>query len=391
MGGGALRLGKIFGIEIGIHFTWLIAFALISWSLAQGFFPAISPGNTVGVYWALGILAAMSLFASVLLHELAHSLVARAHKLNVSSITLFIFGGVSNLQEEPQSARTEFLMAVAGPLTSLIIGGILWAVSLSLGVGGNPFSLFFGSVSRYGPGTAFVYYLGSINILLGIFNLIPGFPLDGGRVLRAGIWRKTGNVVRATNIAATTGQVFGWLFIAYGVYQLLAGAFLGGLWIAFIGWFLNSAAESSRREATLSYQLRGIKVKDVMNPTPECVAPSASVESVVNENFIQHGRRAVPVCRDGALAGIVTLPDVKKLPSEKWRQTEVEVIMTSTPLHTVGKDDDLSVAMKLLAQYGLNQVPVVEGERLIGLLNRADIIGYLQLTQELGMKKKTTE
>jgi CBS domain-containing protein len=185
--------------------------------------------------------------------------------------------------------------------------------------------------------------------------------------------------------------VFGWLFIAAGVFVLLRISFLSGIWIAFIGWFLNSAAESSRREATLSYQLRGVKVKDVMNPTPECVDPSASVGGVVNENFIQHGRRAVPVCRDGRLAGIVTLPDVKKLSSEKWSQTPVEVIMTSTPLHTVAKDDDLSVAMKLLAQYGLNQVPVVEGEQLVGLLNRADIIGYLQLKQELGMKKTAEE
>jgi len=372
---GSLRLGRIAGIEIGIHYTWLLAFILITWSLAQGFFPSEYPRWGPGTYWITGILAALLLFVSVLLHELAHSLVAQARGLPVRSITLFIFGGVSNLEEEAKKPAIEFTMTIVGPLTSLALAVIFWGLSQLID---TPSS----------PAAAMLNYLWQINALLAAFNLLPGFPLDGGRVLRSILWGTTGNLVRATNIAATVGRFFGWALIAFGVFQLLQGNFLGGLWIAFIGWFLSSAADASRRDVTLREHLSGVPVREVMDPGTETVSPETSVEEVVRGAFLQGHRRAVPVGRDDRLVGIVTLTDVKELPQPKWAQTSVEEIMTRQPLYRVTPDDDLNSAMRLIAQHDINQVLVLREGRLVGLLNRADIIRHLQLSQELGIKPK---
>ena len=372
---GSLRLGRIAGIEIGIHYTWLLAFILITWSLAQGFFPQAYPGWGPGTYWITGILAALLLFVSVLLHELAHSLVAQARGLPVRSITLFIFGGVSNLKEEAKKPAIEFTMTIVGPLTSLALAVIFWGLSQLIDAPSS-------------PAAAMLNYLWQINALLAAFNLLPGFPLDGGRVLRSILWGTTGNLVRATNIAATVGRFFGWALIAFGVFQLLQGNFLGGLWIAFIGWFLSSAADASRRDVTLREHLSGVPVREVMDPGTETVSPETSVEEVVRGAFLQGHRRAVPVGRDDRLVGIVTLTDVKELPQPKWAQTSVEEIMTRQPLYRVTPDDDLNSAMRLIAQHDINQVLVLREGRLVGLLNRADIIRHLQLSQELGIKPK---
>ena len=258
-------------------------------------------------------------------------------------------------------------------MSSLALAGIFWGLEQLVAVKTDPLA-------------AMLDYLALVNALLAGFNLLPGFPLDGGRVLRSILWRTSGNLTKATNTAATVGQVFGWMFIALGVFWMLTGNFMNGLWIAFLGWFLTSAADASRQEVTITKQLSGVRVKDIMNPMPECVNSDKLVQDVVHENFIQHGHRAVPICRESRLMGIVTLTDVKKLPQQKWLQTRVEEIMTRSPLYTVKKDDDLNSALKLMAEHGLNQVLVTEGEQLVGLLSRADIIRYLQLTQELGMK-----
>ncbi len=386
----SFTLGRIAGIDIGVHYTWVFAFILIAWSLSAGFFPQIAPGGTVAAYWILGILASLALFVSVLLHEMAHSLVAKSRGLNVSSITLFIFGGVSNLQEEPKSAGTEFAMAIVGPLTSLVLGGILFGVGVTMGVQDSPFALLVGgNISQYPPGPAFIYYLSSINIILGIFNLIPGFPLDGGRVLRSIIWGSTKNLSKSTNIAALFGRFFGWAFIAYGVFTLLGGNFLGGLWIAFIGWFLASAADASRREVTLREQLSGVKVSRVMNTKPVTIKASTTVEEVVHNAFLQCHCRAVPVTNDSRAIGIVTLDDVKKVGKDRWAYTSAEQIMTKEPLYSVSPEDDLSTALNLLSQHEINQLLVLKDGELAGLITRADIIRYLQMSQELGMKSKS--
>jgi len=371
----SFRLGRIAGIEIGIHYSWLLAFILIAWSLAQGFFPQNFPGWDLATYWITGVLAALFLFVSVLVHELAHSLVAIARGLPVRGITLFIFGGVSRIEGEPEKPKVEFAMAVVGPLASLALAGIFWGLYQVVGEQDSPLA-------------AMLFYLALINALLAGFNLIPAFPLDGGRVLRSILWGATGNLTRATNIAATVGRFFGWGLIGFGIFQLVSGNFLGGIWIAFIGWFLSSAADASRREITVRGQLTGVPVKAVMDPSSETISPQTPVEKVVRDIFLQRRRRAAAVYQDDRLVGIVTITDVKGLPQQKWTQTPVGEIMTREPLYSVGMDDDLNLALKLLARHDLNQLLVLKEGQLVGFLNRADIIRYLQLSQELGMKSK---
>jgi Zn-dependent protease/CBS domain-containing protein len=386
---GSLRLGRIAGIEIGIHYTWLLAFALIAWSLAAGFFPGAAPGQTLGAYWIAGVISALLLFVSVLLHELAHSLVAQARGIPVRSITLFIFGGVSNLEEEAERPAVEFAMAIVGPLTSLVLALIFWIIfqAMQPAVSLASFFRIGGWLPQENIVAASLFYLALINALLAAFNILPGFPLDGGRVLRSILWGASGNLVRATNIAATVGRLFGWGFIGWGVFQVLfAGDWLGGLWIAFIGWFLSNAADASRQEATLKEHLTGARVKDVMYVSQESISPKTTVADVVYGIFQQRFRRAVPVCQDNRPVGIVTITDLKGLPQEKWAETPVEQIMTREPLYSVTPEDDLNAAMKLITQHDLNQVLVLSQGQCAGLLSRADIIRYLQLSQELRMK-----
>lgn len=369
----SFRLFRISGIDIGIHYSWLLIFILIAWSLAQGYFPQAYPGWTVITYWVTGVIASLMLFISVLLHELAHSLVAQARGLPVSSITLFIFGGVSNLEKEPEKPSTEFTMAVVGPLSSLILGGIFWGLLHAL-------------TKQTSPVAAMLHYLALINVILAAFNILPGFPLDGGRVLRSILWGTMKDLKKATNIAATVGQAFGWAMIAFGVFWLFTGNFIGGLWIAFIGWFLSSAAGSSRRQLTLQEHLAGVAVKEAMNPNPVTVDQGTSVDEVVRNVFYQGRGRAAPVMQGEKLVGIVTIDDVKKLPHDRWVETPVVSIMTHAPLYSVAPEDDLNTALKLIAQHDINQVLVLRQGQLVGLLSRADIISHLQISQELGMK-----
>ena len=323
----------------------------------------------------IAIISALLLFVSVLLHELAHSLVARARGLPVQGITLFLFGGVSSIAEEPEKPTVELSMAIVGPLTSLILAIIFWVLFQVVGNQATPIA-------------AILYYLALINTLLAIFNLLPGFPLDGGRVLRSILWGTTGDLLKATNIAAMVGRLFGWGLIAFGLFQLISGSLLGGLWIAFVGWFLSNAANTSRQEMTLRGQLSGVRIKDVMYPNPESISPATTVAELAWDIFRQRHRRAVPVCQDDRPVGIVTITDVKELPQDKWAETPVENIMTREPLYSVSPEDDLNSAMKLIAQHDLNQVLVLDQGKCVGLLGRADIIRHLQLGQELGIKTR---
>jgi Zn-dependent protease/CBS domain-containing protein len=371
----SLRLFRIAGIDIGIHYTWILIFVLLSWSLAQGFFPQLYRGWDTVTYWITGLVAALLLFGSVLVHELAHSLVAQARGMTVRSITLFIFGGVSNLEDEPEKPKTEFVMSIVGPLSSLALAGIFWGLLHLVG-------------DRQSPVAATFSYLALINALLAGFNLLPGFPLDGGRVLRAILWNKTGNLVKATNIAATVGRFMGWGFIAFGLFQVFAGNFIGGIWFAFIGWFLSSSAEASRREVTLREQLSGVQVKEVMTINPVHISPDTSVTELVGNVFRKQHGRAVPVCENDKVVGIVTVTDVKELPQEKWAGTAVKEIMTSEPLYSVTPDDDLNTALRFITKHDINQVLVLRGNECAGLVSRSDILTHLQMSQELGLKQK---
>jgi Zn-dependent protease/CBS domain-containing protein len=366
----SIHLARIAGIDVGIHYTWLFAFALIVWSLAAGLFPSTAPGFPPLTYWILGIAAALALFASVLVHEFSHSLMALARGLRVHSITLFIFGGVSTIAGEAERSLDEFLIAVVGPISSFVLAGIFWAAGQVPGLDGTPLG-------------AFVEYLASVNLILGVFNLVPGFPLDGGRVLRSIVWAVSGSLRRATQVASYVGQGFGFLLILWGVSRLLGGDVFGGLWTAFIGWFLNSGAESSRQQQALTEDLRGVRVGQVMDLEPAMAEPSMTVQEFVFDHVVRRGERALLVADAGQLQGIVTITDAKEVPQELWTGTPVRRIMTAVPLKTVPVDADLAAALQLMVEGTLNQVPVVERERVVGLLRRADVLRYLQLRDEL--------
>jgi Zn-dependent protease len=387
---GSWRVGRIAGIEVGIHYTWLLALFIFTWLLGQGF-STTYPGWYSYYYWIAGFLATFTLFISVLIHELAHSLVARSRGLSVSTITLFILGGVSNLAEEPENPGVEFAMAIVGPLSSIALGFIFWIIwYLITKTWVLPVFSVNITASKQTMGLAIVGFLAYTNIILAIFNLLPGFPLDGGRVFRSIIWRTTGNLYRATNIASIVGRVFGWGFIALGVVLAIFTqfGFLNGLWFVFVGWFLNSAADNSRSEVTLREHLTGVLVEKVMEKDVESVRPDTMIDYLVQTIFIQKRKRAVPVVDGDNLVGVVTISDIKGLPQEKWPITPVLQVMHRAPIHALKPEDDLNTAMKLIAQYDLNQVPVLNQGKLVGMLTRADVINYLQLSQELNIKNK---
>ena len=341
---GSIKLGRIAGIEIGVHYTWIFAFLLFTWIFAQGSLPDMFPGWDRAAYWITGVIVSLLLFVSVLVHEMCHSLVARSRGLKVNSIILFIFGGVSNIENEPERAWVEFIMSGAGPLSSLILGGIFAGLAVIINNAGM----------RNTPLFAVIFLLAYTNIVLAIFNIIPGFPLDGGRVLRSILWGATRSLQKATIIAGNVGRVVGLAMILVGIASIfnykiwiLPSGFVNGIWLVFIGWFLASAADNAMREQSLQQKLAGVLVKDVMDRNPECVSPGVPVESIVNESFIQRGRRALPVCNEKGLLGIVTLVDVKRLPHEQWANTPVQEIVTRLPaISTVNENDDLNEALK---------------------------------------------
>ncbi|HVB96724.1 MAG TPA: site-2 protease family protein [Chloroflexota bacterium] len=371
----SLRLGRIRGIEIDVNWSWLIIFILFTWSLAVFFFPAIYPRLPTLTNWIIGAISTLLLFVSVLLHELSHSLVAKAKGIPVRSITLFVFGGVSDIEEEPHTPMAEFLIAVAGPLTSLVIGVVSYGLFLGLrGVVATPIE-------------AVLLALGFYNIILGVFNLLPGFPLDGGRVFRAIVWGITGSYREATQIATGVGQFFAYLLIFGGLFLAISGAFLSGLWLVFIGWFLNNAAIGSRQQAELEGYLKNVRVASVMNPHPPDVPARASLEDFVENYVLARNLRALPVVTeaDDHLVGLVTLAEVRTVPRENWPITPISSVMISADRLTVAQpDESLVQAMRDLTKDDLHQLPVVQNGQLVGMLSRSDVMRYMQVRREIG-------
>lgn len=365
------RLFTVRGIEVGIHVSWLIVFALLSFSLATGYFPMAVENIGTGVSWLLGSVATILLFGSVLVHELAHSFMARARGLEARSITLFIFGGVSNLGGEAKQPSVEFQVAIVGPLTSFAIAAVAYGIASVLG---DPaLRALFG-------------YLALVNAVLGAFNLIPGFPLDGGRVLRSIAWKATNSLRRGTDIAAGAGQLIGGLFIFWGLIQMFGGAVLNGVWIAAIGWFLQNAASASRQQVVMETRLEQVRVGDVLDPDPSSVSPDATVSELIEDHLLPRNRRAVPVCEGERLVGIVTLGDVGRVPAAERPATRVADVMTAGELVTVTPEATLNQAFAALAQHDFEQLPVVRDGRLLGLLTRGDVLRQLQLREALDVE-----
>lgn len=320
----------------------------------------------------MSVATAILFFVSLLLHELAHSLVARSNGLPVREITLFALGGVSQIEKNPTSAKLEFWMAFVGPLTSVVIGVLCVALARVLG---QPAS---------DPWMAMLQWLGYINFTLGVFNLLPGYPLDGGRVLRAIIWWKTGNADRSTRLAARTGQAVAFGFIALGIFEFFSGAGFGGLWIAFIGWFLLQAARESDMQISLSEAFEGVRVADLMTRDCPTVEGWLNVQNFVDDKLLRTGERCFVVTEKGEVAGLVTPHEVKEVDRAKWPYTTLHDIMRPlADLHALQPDAPLMSALETMGRYNLNQVPVVSGHHLDGVLSRAHVLGYLQTHVEL--------
>jgi Zn-dependent protease/CBS domain-containing protein len=385
---GGLRLGSIKGIEVAADWSLLIIFVLITLSLGAGLFPAWHPEWSGLLVWLTAIAAALAFFASVFLHELSHALVGRANGIQIRRITLFMFGGMAHMENEPPSWRAELGMAIVGPLTSLALGvAFLWIGSWITGPlvfdPDHPRQAF----AQLSPVASLLAWLGPVNIVLGLFNLIPGFPLDGGRVLRAALWGASGDLVSATRRASRAGQFFAWVLMGSGFMMILGlrvpffgtGA-VNGMWIALIGWFLNNAALMSYRQLLVKEWLEDVPVARLMLTRLLRVEPRLPIRTLVDDYVMPSGQRAFPVEDDGRLAGLVSLSDLPKRPREVWHATSVGEIMTPAPqLIAVSPQQGAGEALNLLGQHNVNQLPVVQDGRLVGMVRREDILKWLSL------------
>ena len=370
-----IKLGRIFGVEIGLHYSWFIIAFLISFSLADQF-RLNNPRWSDSLRWGLALVTAVLFFVSIVAHELSHALVAKARGLPVRSITLFALGGVAQIEKEAADAKTEFWMGIVGPITSFVIG--LLCLGIAFALGWNP------PAFPQQPLPAMLMWLGVINIGLAIFNMIPGFPLDGGRVLRGLLWWITGNARRATTIAARVGQFIAFGMIIYGVMQFFGGAGINGLWLAFIGWFLLSASRESYAQMVITEGLRGLRVADVMTDEYTPVDAHLNLQTFAEEYLMRSGRRFFVVTINDRPEGILTPHEISEVPRARWPYTTIADVMR--PLdrtRTVGPNTPVTEALEVMASQDLNQLPVVSGGALAGLISRSHILQLIQTRAEL--------
>jgi Zn-dependent protease len=366
---GGLRIARIFGIPIYIHFSWLIIFGLIAWTLATGYFPQNYPDLPASSYWAKGLVASFLFFLSILLHELGHSVVALRHHIRIRSITLFIFGGVAQLGKEPEDGAAEFKIAIAGPLVSFALAGLFYVISTLNLVGA--FLL---------PVTL---YLSFINLILALFNLIPAFPLDGGRILRGLLWKRFGKA-KATRIAAIGGSLFAYFLIFTGVVGLLRGAGIAGVWNILIGWFLKDASSGAYQMVRFDEALQGMRVRDVMLQEIKTVPAHISLADAARDYFLHTGYGSYPVQRDDAIVGLLCLRDIQRHPSQERENTSVQAAMT--PLSeqiTVAPDEPLLRAAAKMAAGGVGRLLVMRDGQLVGMLTMNSLMRHMRIREEL--------
>jgi Zn-dependent protease len=368
-----ISLGRILGIQIGLDYSWFLIFALLTWSLASSYYPAEFNNWSVAQYWIVGAATSILMFASVLVHELGHSVVALHYKIPVRSITLFIFGGVAQIGAEPPSAMAEFWIAIAGPATSFALALVFGLLQIL--------------VSGLSPLLALAKYLAYINGTLGLFNLIPGFPLDGGRVFRAIIWGATHSLRRATLIAASVGRFIAYLFILFGVWQIFSGNIGNGIWIAFIGWFLESAASSQIQQQTIHDLLKGHLVQDTMRRNYTEILPYTTLEQLINQHILGSGQRSLVVKQDDRVVGLLTLHNIKTIPAAQWpTTTAVQVMIPFEKMKWIAPEAELSDALGEMDRDGVNQLPVMVGDQIQGVLGRDDVISFLRTLNEFNRR-----
>jgi len=369
----AITLFRIFGFSVRIDWSWLIILVLVVWSLAGGVFPERFPDLPWGVYLGMGLAAALGLFASIVIHELCHSLVARRFGLPMKGITLFLFGGVAEMSEEPPSAKAELWMALGGPMASAVLGGLFLAGSAV------------GKLAEWPPTvTAVLGWVGTINIILLVFNLIPGFPLDGGRVLRAALWQRKGDLRWATLIASRIGSGFGLALMGLGFLALLLASAWGGLWFILIGMFLRWSARQSYQQVLVRQALQGGPVREFMSGDPVVVPPSISLEQFVRDYVYRYHHKMFPVVQGDRLVGCVSVDDVRHIDRNEWPRRQMgEIVSPCSEANTIAPDKDAFEALKQMNNYRVGRFMVVEDGRLVGMLSFRDLQEFLSLKLEL--------
>ncbi|MBI2844610.1 MAG: site-2 protease family protein [Armatimonadetes bacterium] len=370
------RLGKVAGFEINIDWSWLIIFTLVIYSLAGFYFPRVYPGLSSATNWIMGVIAAILLFVSVLAHELMHSVVAKQYGIDIKGITLFIFGGMSQTGAEPGTPKAEFNMAVIGPVTSFVIAAVFYGVTVVGNGAGWPV-----------PVVAITGYLAVINLILGIFNMVPGFPLDGGRVLRSGLWAWLDNLERATRYASYVGQGFGYLLMGFGFFNLLGGALIGGFWMIFIGWFLAGSARTSYEQVLLRQALSGVEVSRVMTTDVPVIEARTPVDDFVQNYLMRREYACYPVAENEQVKGIVGIGDVRSLPREQWQFTTVgEITHPIEEEMRVSKDDDAwDALLKLATDENSCRLLVMQNGNLEGTITQDNIFRLIRTKMQLGV------
>jgi Zn-dependent protease/CBS domain-containing protein len=374
-----IDLFKVAGVQIAIDYSWLIIFILVLWSLSAGYFPALHPGYPPLEYWLVGVAGTFLFFASIVVHELSHAIVANRLGQPVERISLFIFGGMAHLGHEPTRASDELKIAAVGPLTSIVLGGLFYAVPGALGL--------YGSF----PMWASVFeYLGFINFALGLFNLLPGFPLDGGRILRAILWSRSGDFRRATARAADWGRGIAYGLIFLGALQIFAGALIGGLWLIFIALFLKGAASASYQGILIEQVLGGAHVRDLMAHDPLTIDADTTITDAVNEYFMRHGFGGFPVMDGGRVAGLISIGQVRDCPAQERAHKRVGDVMRSLDARiAIAPDATVSEALRQMAEAETGRLIVIEQGRLVGLITRSGIAHFIMMRNQLGFLPPT--
>ncbi|MGH3014013.1 MAG: site-2 protease family protein [Gaiellaceae bacterium] len=362
----SFTIGRIAGISVGVNWSWLIVFALIAWTLAVSIFPSTNPGLADGAYVAMAIVAALLFFTSLLLHEYGHALQARRDGMEIEGITLWLFGGVAKFRGMFPSAGAEFRIAIAGPLVSLVLGLLFLGVPMLLGL----------------PATVdgVVFWLGSINIALLVFNLLPALPLDGGRILRSILWYARGEFASATRLAAGIGRGFGYLFVAAGVALLVFASPVTGIWLAFVGWFLLQAAGAEDRFVAAREALGGLRVRDVMARDPVTAPAEITLGQFMDGVAWSRPYTTYPVTESGEVVGLLQFRRVAEVPQAEWdRRTVRDCMIPRAEVPVVGQDDELVLAAGEVAEHEVNRALVLDAGRLVGLLSVTDVARALQM------------
>jgi len=373
MFGRKIHLFTIFGFKVGIDFTWFLLAILLTWSLAEGLFPFYYRGHSTAPYWWMGVAGALGLFLSIAFPEFWHSVIPHRFGLPMKGITLFIFGGVAEMEEEPPNAKTELLMAIAGPISSAVLGGLFLAAYWG------------GSAANWPrPVWGVLQYLGWLNLVLAIFNMIPAFPLDGGRVLRSILWAARGDLRWSTRIAAAFGSGMGVLLIVLGLLSLLTGNVIAGIWYFLIGMFIRGAAQMSYRQVLIRNALGGETISRFMEPHPVVVPPSISIQELVNDYIYRYHYKMFPVATNGTLIGCISARQVKDIPREQWDQRRVEEVLTTCSVdNTIPPDTDAMNALSLMNRTGNSRLLVVDGDHLVGIITLKDMLKFLDLKMDL--------